>query len=327
VRRSRWSVGVVVVLAAVLGGCSSGGRSSKGGGSTSTTVADWASRKIVAITHNGGEEEFPSDTLFALQRAHDLGMQVLDVDLQESKDGQPVLTHSETLDSRTNGKGPVSTYTAAKLAQLDAGYWFVAGCGNCSGKAAGDYQYRGVRTGDKPLPKGAKDRADFGVPTLRQVFQRFPDATIDVELKPESQTATSVAQLIHEFHREDRTIVASFSDAQIAEFQKLAPTVATSPGQDATTKFFLGQPLPPGFKVVQIPYKYMLSGQEVTVLTPDFVKRAHEQGLAVWVWDQGGTPGTDLYRSLTAIGPDGILASRPSDLLSVLHDLHAEWSG
>ena len=314
----------LVVGAVVVAGCSSGGGKSAKTASP-TTVVDWANSKIVAVTHNGGEEQFPSDTLFALQQARDLGMQVLDIDLQESKDGQPILTHSDTVDSRTSGHGKVASFTAAELNQLDAAYWFVPDCGDCSGKPASDYLYRGVRTGAKPLPKGAKSRADFGVPTLRQVFERFPEAIIDVELKPESQTATTVAALIHEFHRENRTIVASFSDDQIAEFQKLAPTVATSPGQNAVTKFFLGQPLPPGFKIVQIPFMYTLGGQQVTVLTQDFVRRAHAQGLAVWVWDEGGTPGTDLYKLLAAIGPDGILASRPSELLSVLHQTNSEW--
>jgi glycerophosphoryl diester phosphodiesterase len=288
---------------------------------------DWASVHIVAITHNGGEDEFPSDTLYALQQAHDLGMQVLDVDLQESKDGQPVLTHNDTLDARTSGHGPVANLTAEQLGQLDAAYWFVPGCGNCSGKPASAYPYRGVRTGTRPLPAGAKRRADFGVPTLRQVFERFPDSVIDIELKPQSQTATTVAALIHEFHREKRTIVASFDDDQIAEFQKLAPTVATSPGQKATTAFFLGKPLPAGFKVIQIPYKYELSGQQVTVLTPAFVQRAHQEGLAVWVWDEGGTPGAALYRELVALHPDGILGAKPGDLLHVLRATGTLWNG
>ena len=44
----------------------------------------------------------------------------------------------------------------------------------------------------------------------KEVFQQFPQAYLDIELKPESDAAPKVAALIHEFHREDRTIVASF---------------------------------------------------------------------------------------------------------------------
>lgn len=324
--------GLLAVAAAACGAGGPGQRVVAGGLSTPRAAAaitpppEWLGQHIVAITHNGGEQQAPGDTLFALQQAVDEGMQVIDVDLQEDKDGVPILMHNDTVDSSTNGTGNVADLTTAQIQALDAAYWWVPDCGFCHGKAASAYPYRGVRTGAVPPPSGATPD-DFAPPTLEQVFQRFPDAIIDIELKPETQTATSVAALIHKYHRENRSIVASFSDTQIAEFQKLAPTVATSPGQTATTNFFLGQPLPPGFKVLQVPYRYPFGGTTVTVLTPDLIKRAHEAGLAVWVWDQGGTPGQPFYEELAKIGPDGILASRPSDLLAVLNRLGLLWDG
>lgn len=287
----------------------------------------WFGRHVVAITHNGGEYAFPQDTLFALRSAQALHMQVLDVDIQMSKDNVPVLIHSETLASSTNGHGNVADFTAKQLSELDAAYQWVPNCGTCGGRPASDYPYRGVRTGQQPLPKGATSRAEFGVPTLEEVMAAFPQAYLDIELKPESESATVVAALIHKFHREDRTIVASFDDKQIAAFQKLAPTVATSPGQTASTNFFLGKPMVPGFQVLQVPYRYEFGGKLVTVVTPSLVSRAHAAGLAVWVWDQGETPGKALYRTLVALGVDGILASKPSDLLAVLQADHKQWSG
>ena len=287
----------------------------------------WFGRRVVAVTHNGGEYEFPQDTLYALHRARALQMQVLDVDIQLSKDGIPVLIHSETLQSSTSGTGDVADYTAAQLAELDAAYQWVPGCGTCIGRPAADYPARGVRTGAKPLPADASSRADFAIPTLRQIFEQFPDAYLDIELKPESDAAITVAALIHEFRREDRTVVASFDDKQIAQFQDLAPTVATSPGQTASTNFFLGKPIPSGFDVLQLPYRYEFGGKPVTVITPSLVRRAHTAGLAVWVWDQGATPGTQLYQTLVGLGVDGILASKPSELLAVLTAAGKEWSG
>ncbi|MGH3745313.1 MAG: glycerophosphodiester phosphodiesterase family protein [Mycobacteriales bacterium] len=332
---------VVLVLAAalavVLAGCGSSSNAGSGGPSSTSAspsplaaggLDQWSGRHVVAVTHNGGEQQFPQDTLFALHSAQKLGMQVLDVDLQLSKDGVPVLIHSDTVQSSTSGTGKVSDFTAAQLAQLDAAYWWVPDCGtSCKGKPASAYLDRGIRTGAKPLPAGATSRAEFGVPTLKEVFQQFPHAFLDIELKPETDTAPKVAALIHQFHREDRTIVASFDDKQIAQFQALAPTVPASPGQAASTNFFLGKPMPAGFQVIQLPYRYEFGGKMVTVITPDLVKRAHAAGLAVWVWDEGATPGKALYQTLVGLGVDGILASRPSDLLDVLHAGHDEWSG
>jgi glycerophosphoryl diester phosphodiesterase len=287
----------------------------------------WLGRHVVAVTHNGGQFQFPQDTLFALHRAQALHMQVLDVDVQMSKDDVPVLIHSQTLGSSTSGHGDVSDYTAQQLAALDAAYQWVPGCGACRGRAPSAYPDRGVRTGARPLPPGASSRAEFGVPTLREVFEQFPQSYLDIELKPQSDVAPQVALLIHQFHRADRTIVASFDDQQIAQFNALAPAVATSPGQAASTSFFLGSPVPPGFEVLQLPYRYALEGKEVTVITPSLVHRAHAAGLAVWVWDEGAPPGRALYQRLVGLGVDGILASAPSDLLTVLHADHNEWAG
>lgn len=337
-RRGGMLLGVVLATLLVLAvGCAGSGAPRgdrvRSAGSPSARRAPgsaanpWLCRHVVAITHNGGEDEAPGDTLFALQVAHDEGMQVLDVDVQESSDGIPVLIHNDTLDSHTNGHGPVSNYTAAQLNQFDAAYWFSPQYGYSHTAPPSAYIYRGVREGTKPLPAHAQAPSDFGIATLEEAFQRFPDAYLDIELKVQSNTAVTVAQLIQKYHREDKTIVASFSDAQIAEFHALAPTVAISPGQTAVTNFFLGAPMPPGFQVIQIPYKYDLQGNEVTVLTPGFLQRAHEQGLAVWVWDQGGTPGQPFYAQLAKTGVDGILAARPTDLLTVLHDLGLEWDG
>lgn len=336
---SRFRRGSAVVAACaslvVLGACASSANHTAAPSTASPSTSplpaggldQWFGRHVVAVTHNGGEQQFPQDTLFALHSAEKLHMQVLDVDVQMSKDDVPVLIHSDDVQGSTSGHGPVTDFTAAQLAELDAAYWWVPDCGTCTGKPASAYPDRGIRTGQKPLPPGATSRAEFGVPTLKEVFQQFPNVFLDIELKPETDSAIQVAALIHQFHREDRTIVASFDDKQIAQFHALAPTVPTSPGQTASTNFFLGKPMPPGSQVLQLPYRYEFNGQMVTVVTPDLIKRAHEAGLAVWVWDQGETPGKAFYQTLVGLGVDGILASRPSDLLDVLHADHAEWSG
>ena len=323
-RPGRVTVSALVAgLVVILAGCGSVAGDARARGPN-----PWLGRRVVSVTHNGGEQQFPQDTVFALRRAQTLGMQVLDVDVQLSQDGVPVLIHSATVQSSTNGSGVVSDFTAAQLAQLDAAYWWVPGCGtSCKGRPDAAYPDRGVRTGAKPLPTGATSRDEFAVPTLRQVFESFPAADIDIELKPDTDSATQVAALIAEFHRAERTIVASFDDQQIARFHTQAPEVPTSPGKTASTKFFLGGTPPPGFQVLQLPYQQKFFGVTVTVVTPDLIRRAHAAGLAVWVWDEGAPPGPALYRTLVDLGVDGILASRPTDLLDVLRTEQAEWSG
>lgn len=298
------------------------------GGVTATGARNpWLARRILAVTHNGGEKQFPGDTLFALRGALRLGLHVLDVDVQASKDGEPVVAHDPTLDASTDGTGNISDHSADQLHRYDAGYWWVPGRGFCHGLADSAYPYRGVRTGQRPLPAAATSADEFAIPTLEEVFRRFPDTCIDIDLKPQSGAAAAVADLVHHFHREPITVLGCFDDSLVAELHDLAPTVAISPGKTAATDFYLGRRLASEFQILQVPYRYQLHGVTLTVATPELIDRAHRQGVAVWVWDEGGTPGAPLYTELAGLGVDGILAGLPSELMAVLHRLGLAWEG
>lgn len=87
--------------------------------------------------------------------------------------------------------------------------------------------------------------------TFRQVAERFESYVLDVEIKlqrgaeGEEDPATGVvaaavlAAETAELGREDSVIVASFDDEVLEAVRRLAPGVATSPGQDAMLEWFL----------------------------------------------------------------------------------------
>ena len=53
-----------------------------------------------------------------------LGADGLEIDVQLSADGIPVVIHDRTLDRTTDRTGPVNGMTAAELARVDAGFHF-----------------------------------------------------------------------------------------------------------------------------------------------------------------------------------------------------------
>lgn len=63
----------------------------------------------------------PENTLLSFKRAIDIGVDWIEFDLRESKDGVLVVIHDETVDRTTNGKGKVSDMTFEQLQKLDAG--------------------------------------------------------------------------------------------------------------------------------------------------------------------------------------------------------------
>ncbi len=89
------------------------------------------------IGHRGAAGHEPENTLCSFQKALDLGVDMVELDVHASKDGHLMVIHDNTLDRTTNGHGLVTSYTKAELQQLDAGkgekiptlddvYWLVA---------------------------------------------------------------------------------------------------------------------------------------------------------------------------------------------------------
>jgi len=66
----------------------------------------------------------PENTLPAIRAAIDLGVDYVEVDVQQTKDSAFVLMHNSTVDARTNGTGAVRDLTLAQIRALDAGIRF-----------------------------------------------------------------------------------------------------------------------------------------------------------------------------------------------------------
>jgi glycerophosphoryl diester phosphodiesterase len=81
-----------------------------------------AAPRTLIIAHQGGEGVWPGDTLFAFEKAVQIGSDVLEMDAHITKDGQIVLMHDETVDDTTDGTGLIEDMTLEELKRLDAAY-------------------------------------------------------------------------------------------------------------------------------------------------------------------------------------------------------------
>lgn len=73
------------------------------------------------IGHRGACAHAPENTLASFAKAADLGCRMVEFDVKLSKDGVPIVFHDDTLERRTDGRGPVAAQTLAELKRLDAG--------------------------------------------------------------------------------------------------------------------------------------------------------------------------------------------------------------
>jgi glycerophosphoryl diester phosphodiesterase len=148
------------------------------------------------IGHRGACGYAPENTLASFAKAIELGVDMVEFDVQRCKTGELVVLHDTKVNRTTNGKGSVGDFTLADLQKLDAG-------------------------------KGEQ------IPTLREVLDLVDrEARVNIEIKQEG-IVDDVAAIIKEYvtrhgWSEKDFLVSSFWHRELAAFKKIYPGVATS---------------------------------------------------------------------------------------------------
>ena len=75
----------------------------------------------LVISHAACAGHAPENTLAGIRAALGIGADAVEIDVQASADGVPVLMHDLSVDRTTNGSGDLASLTLAKLQALDAG--------------------------------------------------------------------------------------------------------------------------------------------------------------------------------------------------------------
>lgn len=172
----------------------------------------------VHASHRGGAKLYPENTMLALRNAvtyvDDKGVkrqtQMLEFDIQKTKDNHLVIMHNLDVNATTDGCGLVSAMTLDEIRGLDAGYWFTLDSGL-------SYPFRGQ---------------GHQVPTLVEVLTEFT-AVDNLVFYLDFKTADAVAdtlKIVESFQLMDRIILGAIPPAANTEIQRLKPPgVPTSP--------------------------------------------------------------------------------------------------
>lgn len=75
---------------------------------------------MLSIGHRGAMAHAPENTLLAIQKAIDFGVDAVEIDVH-LVDGELLIIHDLTLERTTNGKGRLNDFNVAELRTLDAG--------------------------------------------------------------------------------------------------------------------------------------------------------------------------------------------------------------
>ncbi|XP_068606986.1 glycerophosphodiester phosphodiesterase 1 [Brachionichthys hirsutus] len=75
---------------------------------------------VSVVTHRGGGHDAPENTLAAIRESSKNGATGVELDLEFSADGIPILMHDDTLDRTTDGSGALGLTSLSELRKLDA---------------------------------------------------------------------------------------------------------------------------------------------------------------------------------------------------------------
>lgn len=80
-----------------------------------TELKNPKSDKVLVVAHRGDWRNAPENSLQAMHRVIAMGVDIIEIDVQLTRDRQLVLMHDKTIDRTTSGKGLVADYTLEEL--------------------------------------------------------------------------------------------------------------------------------------------------------------------------------------------------------------------
>ncbi len=81
-------------------------------------LEDSENNQIIVVAHRGDWRNAPENSIQAIENCIKMGVDMVEIDIRETKDGKLVLMHDETIDRTTNGKGFVKDWTLDSLKTL-----------------------------------------------------------------------------------------------------------------------------------------------------------------------------------------------------------------
>ncbi|MCW5804626.1 MAG: glycerophosphodiester phosphodiesterase [Deltaproteobacteria bacterium] len=236
--------------------------------------------------HRGASAERPENTMVAFERAVELGVDALELDVHVTRDDRLVVAHDPTAFRMTGAALAWADLDLAQAQRLDAGWGFVAADG--SRPFAG----KGVRA-----------------PAFEEVLEAFPGVALNVDLKGERAVGLMLA-LLREHRAEDRVTLASFATSTMVRVRRGGFGGATSLSQTEVASLLalpalLWRQLPFTGNAAQVPTHQ----GPIRFDRPAFIAKCHSLGLRVDFWTIDDV--ADAAR-LLALGADGIMTNDPA---------------
>ncbi|WP_336702314.1 glycerophosphodiester phosphodiesterase family protein [Chryseobacterium indologenes] len=82
------------------------------------SLSAFPDNKVMVVAHRGDWREAPENSVWAVKKAIEKGVDMAEIDLAMTKDSVLILMHDNTIDRTTTGKGKPSDFTLAEIKKL-----------------------------------------------------------------------------------------------------------------------------------------------------------------------------------------------------------------
>lgn len=253
----------------------------------------WYAKKdfIPVLGHRGISAKYPENTLLSFAKAIELGVDLIEFDVNITKDGQLVVIHDNAIDRTSDHTGLTRDYSLKELKSFDFGY-----------PAKFADAFKGVQ-----------------IPTLEEVLtlvkEKSDTLLLNVEIKDmDHAVVDQTIAMLKRFDLCDRSVIACF-DAEIIRYTKAAyPAMRTQGFPGRFMKNFTEDTYACMFGM-GIPLRGNLQSEKERKADVAFAK---EKGILAWLY-AADTP--EDVRVCAELGTDNITGNDPIVALTTLREM------
>tara|TARA_R110002050_G_scaffold350_11_gene2408 strand:- start:14076 stop:14951 length:876 start_codon:yes stop_codon:yes gene_type:complete len=155
--------------------------------------------QVLVAAHRATNPNYPENSLAAIEESIRIGVDIVEIDIRKSKDGELVIMHDKTIDRTTNGTGKVDDFTLAELKELRL--------------------------------KFGNDITEEQVPTFEEVLQLTKGKILlDVDFKLEGEAAVrQTFKLIEKYGMADQILFFLYDYPETTQYQELNKDIKIMP--------------------------------------------------------------------------------------------------
>jgi glycerophosphoryl diester phosphodiesterase len=231
----------------------------------------------------------PANTMESIRQAVALGVDLIELDVRQTRDNVLVLIHNDTINETTNGNGPVSAMDYEQIKKLDAGSWK-------------DKKYAGER-----------------IPTLMEALDFAKGKVcLSLDLKDESIIPTMLKE-IQDTEMVDSVVICGCCEPQARVIWEINRDITVLLNTDSKldklakredksdfVREYIHRACKERFAALNVSFRFV---------TEELLYKAHLRALPLWTWT---VDDADDMKRLIDMGVDAIYSNIPESLIQIV---------